>query len=346
MKELHYIDIANLCQELSMLLHAGISVADGLALLADGEEDPNRKALFVQLSDLADSGVPLSEVLQETGVFPAYMVGLVSMGERSGRLEESLTALWHYYESRDRLDRQVRSALLHPSVMLMLMLVVIVVLLTRVLPVFEDVYASLGGQLTGMAAGLLTLGMGLNKAMPVLCALLAVICVFLAAFSVSGQFRKILLTLWRQHRGDRGISHRLNEAHFAQAMAMGLGSGLPLEESLSLTEVLLQDVAEARDRCGKCRELLESGESLVDALRRSNVLPASACRLLALGIQGGTGDDAMEEIAHRLTEEADQAMEERVALVEPALVLGTSVLVGAILLSVMLPLMNIMTVIG
>ena len=76
------------------------------------------------------------------------------------------------------------------------------------------------------------------------------------------------------------------------------------------------------------------------------MLPAASCRLLMLGLRSGTGDRVMEEISRRLSDEADQALEHRVAQVEPTLVLVTSLLVGAILLSVMLPLMHIMTAIG
>ena len=78
----------------------------------------------------------------------------------------------------------------------------------------------------------------------------------------------------------------------------------------------------------------------------TGLLPAAACRLLTLGMRGGSGDEVMEEIARRLSDEAQLALESKVGKVEPALVLVTSVLVGAILLAVMLPLMNIMTTIG
>ena len=76
------------------------------------------------------------------------------------------------------------------------------------------------------------------------------------------------------------------------------------------------------------------------------MLPKASCRLVALGQRSGTGDTVMEEVARRLSEESEYALETRVGQVEPALVLVTSLLVGAILLSVMLPLMNIMTAIG
>ena len=100
------------------------------------------------------------------------MADLAEVGERSGRMEESLTALADYYDERCRMERRLRSALLYPAVILLLMLVVMVVLLTKVLPVFNDVYASLGGRLTGVAGGLLALGQALDAALPWLCGLL------------------------------------------------------------------------------------------------------------------------------------------------------------------------------
>ena len=75
-------------------------------------------------------------------------------------------------------------------------------------------------------------------------------------------------------------------------------------------------------------------------------MPAVACRMLALGQRSGAGDTAMEEVARRLDQESAEALERKVGQVEPALVLATSLLVGVILLSVMLPLLRIMTAIG
>jgi type IV pilus assembly protein PilC len=129
-------------------------------------------------------------------------------------------------------------------------------------------------------------------------------------------------------------------------MAMGLRSGLPLEQAIELSGQLQRDAPAAQARCRDCLDRIERGEDLAVALRQSEVLPATACRLLALGQRSGTGDAVMEEVARRLTQESELAVEARVSRVEPTLVLVTSLLVGAILLSVMLPLMNIMAAIG
>ncbi len=336
-------ELSSLTMELSMLLHAGIGVGDALSMLSgeDGYRD-----LLDGMARRADEGEPLSQCLREGGRIPAYVCGLVEVGEETGRTEEALAALSRYYERRARLDRQVRSALLYPAVMLVLMLLVIAVLLVRVLPIFDDVYASLGGRLTGVAGGLLALGRGLDAAMPALWAALALAVVFFGAFAGVESFRDRVLALWRRGRGDRGVSRRMNNARLAQAMAMGMASGLPLERSMELAASLMEDVPPARARCEDCRARLEGGASLSAAMGESGLLPAGACRLLEIGQRGGTADAAMDKIARDLSEDGEAALEELISRVEPSLVLVCSVLVGVILLSVMLPLMHIMSAIG
>jgi len=338
-------EIASLCLELSLLLHAGVGVGDALALLAE-ESDEQFKQMLEEMARQVDDGASLSQAFKDSGRLPVYVCGLIEVGERSGKTEEALTALSRYYEDRVRLERRMRSALLYPAVMLVLMLVVIAVLLVRVLPIFDDVYASLGGQLTGVAGGLLALGRGLDAAMPVLLVLLAAVAVLLAVFAGVDSFRDKVLSVWRGSLGDKGVSRQMNTARLAQAMAMGMGSGMPLEEALELAGGLMEDVPPAKARCMDCLKRMEQGESLNHAMKASDLLPAHQCRLLELGQRSGAGDTSMAKIAQTLTEESEAALEDKISWVEPALVLVCSVLVGLILLSVMLPLMHIMAAIG
>ena len=119
-----------------------------------------------------------------------------------------------------------------------------------------------------------------------------------------------------------------------------------MEEAMEKAAELLRDVPQAYERCQNCLEQLRLGGDLADVLRENGIFPAASCRLLALGLKGGKGDAAMEEISRRLAEEANQDLERKVGRIEPAMVLTTSLLVGVILLTVMLPLMNIISVIG
>lgn len=335
--------LASVTLELSMLLHAGVGVSDALDLLA---KEKDYASLLGDMARWADDGTSLAECFKRSGKFPSYVCGLVEVGERAGRTEEALLSLSRYYESRVRMDRRVRSALLYPAVMLVLMLVVIGVLLVKVLPIFDDVYASLGGQLTGVAGGLLVIGRWLDQAMPVIWAILAVLVVFFFAFAAIGGFRAKVLAFWRSRRGDKGLFRQMNTARLVQALSMGMSSGLGAEESLSLAAELLTDVPDAKERCLACLARLEQGENFGEAMNSSGLLSPSSVRFLELGQRSDAMDSAMEKLAEDLTEESEYAIEAMVGRIEPALVLVCSLLVGLILLSVMLPLMHIMSAIG
>lgn len=340
------MEIADLCQQLALLLRAGVRISDGLFLLTEEEKDPQIHTILSEAAAQVEEGSYLAEAFVKTGCFPVHVTGLLEVGEQVGRTEETLLALSRYYEERAHMNRQLKNALTYPAILLIMMLIVIAVLLSKVLPVFNDVYASLGGSLTGIAAGLLSLGNLINTLMPFLCLLFVLLLLGILLVVLIPSLRNRLLLFWQKHFGDKGISRKMNDARFAQALSMAFSSGLPLEEGVTLAGSLLKDCPGAVQRSEACRERLEAGEDLAAALRDSDMLPASACKMLVLAMRSGSGDSAMEEIARRLSDEAQEALETRISMIEPALVLITSVLVGAILLSVMLPLMNIMKAIG
>ena len=340
--ELSNLETADLCRELALLLHSGVTAGDGLYLMAEEEKDPQLHSLLSEMAAALDRGDYLHQAFQQTGCFPVSMTGLLRVGEEVGRTEETLNALAAYYENRDRMQRQIISSLTYPAILLLLMLIVIIVLLSQVLPVFNEIYVSLGGQLVGIAGGLLMLGQILDRSMPVLCGLLAVILAAAAGLYLHRGLRRKVAGYWRTHWGDRGISRKMNNARFAQALSLGFSSGMILEDAVELAAELLKDCPDAAKRCNHCRQQLLEGEELSAALGSNGLLTPSACRLLTLGMRSGSGDNIIEEIARRMQDEAQQALDTAVGKVEPALVLVTSGLVGVILLSVM----NIMTAIG
>ena len=108
---------------------------------------------------------------------------------------------------------------------------------------------------------------------------------------------------------------------------------------------VLADSPKASERAKNCVSLIGEGEDAISALQKADLLPISASNMLKLGLRAGVGDETAEKIAEKLSDEAYEALEEKISKIEPMLVLVTSVLVGVILLSVMLPLIDIMKVI-
>lgn len=331
------------CTALAHLIHAGIGLGDALLLLAEDEQEPNLRRVLKTMASRADAGAPLAEVIRQAACFPAYVCTLVEVGERVGKTEQTLTALAQYYEGRGRMDRRMRSALLYPAMLMVVLLAVAVILLVWVLPVFNDVYAQLGSSLTGVAGGLLALGGILRKGMPVLCLILAAITAVLAISPV----RNRLFALWNRIRGDRGVQRKILSARFVQALAMALTSGMTLQEAAMLASALARgETIDFGKRCEKCLSAVESGKTLSKALMDCGFIQAADRRLLDAGVRSGKGEEVLQKIADRLLEQSEEALERQVGYTEPILVAVACVLIGTVLLSVMLPLMQIMTAIG
>lgn len=344
--KLDHEQLAALCRALEHLCHAGISTGDALALLAEDETAAQEKELLQSMSRWADEGRSLAEIFRESECFPAYACQLMAVGERVGKSEDTLRALADHYRRRARLEQQLKSSLLYPSVLLAVLLAVLLVLLVWVLPVFDEVYARLGSRLSGLAGGLLALGGLLRKLMPLLGLALLAAAVFWLVMKLSPDARERCAAAWRRRSGDKGIARRVNTARFAQALSLGMTSGMNSREAVDLAGELAQGSEGFQRRCRACREKLEQGAGLSAALRESELLSKGQCRLLEAGLRSGRGEQVMEQIAQQALEDSEQELERIAERIEPTVVVILSVLVGAILLSVMLPLMHIMAAIG
>ena len=182
---LTYDDISTISSGLGMLLHSGTGTADALSMMAGDMEGTRLQPLLEHMAEEADEGLTLTQVFQGEECFPPHVTSLLSVGERTGHIEETLDSISAYYDSRSRMSRQIRDALIYPMILLVIMLVVIGVLLVYVLPIFNNVYQQLGGRLTGVAGVLLSMGQGISAVMPVLCVILVLVTAFVIAFAVS-----------------------------------------------------------------------------------------------------------------------------------------------------------------
>lgn len=335
--------VGSLCMALSRLIHAGIGAGDALTLLQEDEQDPRCRQLLEDMTKQVDGGASLAAAVRTAGCFPADVCALLTVGEQVGKTEETLVALARYYTQREQMNRQLRAALLYPAVLLGVLLAVMVILLVWVMPVFDDVYAQLGSGLTGMAGGLLVVGKMLGKLLPYICGVL----VLSAVLGIIPPVRKILLRCWRRHRGDKGVSRAINTARFMQALSMAMGSGMTAQGGVTLATALSEDQAPAfRTRCSACLAALDTGATLAQALRSADFLTPAQYRLLEAGSRSGSSEAVLDTISQELTEESQQRLYRAAGRIEPAMVAVACLLIGAVLLSVMLPLLHIMNAIG
>lgn len=341
MKKFSYDELGMMATALSHLLHAGVGTADAFYLLAEDESAAARKELLKAMAKQADDGLSMANCFQKAGVFPGYLCTLVAVGERVGKTEQTLARLGKYYADMARLKRQLRSALLYPAVLMIVLMAVLFVLLIWVLPVFDGVYARLGSGLTGAAGKLLVLGKVLQGALPwILGVFLLVLLLAVLPFS-----RKGIKALWNQMFGDTGVQKAVNNGRFVQALSLGITSGMTAKEAAEMASNMAFSPA-FQKRCRQCCSHLEEGTTLARALLQADLLLPAQSRLLEAGTRSGQGEKALSDIADRLLEHSEEKVAGMAEKAEPAVVILACILIGLILLSTMLPLMNIMNTIG
>ncbi len=338
-------ELAGLFGQLAMLVRAGVSSAEALEILRDDAQAQSEKALLEALLEPVSRGEPLSLALRETDAFPPYAVNMVEIGEQSGRLDEVLGSLSSYYEREDSLGSMLKSAITYPLMMLGMMLLVILVLSVKVLPIFSQVFTQLGAELPKLAQGAMHLGTALKTGCLLLVLLLAVLLVGTLLLRATEGGRRLLSHLVSMLPTTRRLSLTIASGRFVSALALMLQSAVDPDRSLQLASRLVTHPALA-SRVEDCRLRLGGGESFADAVKSAGIFSGAAARMVAVGFKTGSADAVMGRLASRYEEEIDSELSRLVGVVEPTLVIILSVAVGMILLSVMLPLMGIMSSIG
>ncbi len=326
------------CRELHQLVRTGIPLAEGLTMLREDETDPDTRSWLEALCRSTEEGLPLASALRETGAFPAYMTDMVSLAEETGRLEDVLLSLQRHYDRQLRMAADIRGAVAVPVTLFAVMVAVVILLVTQVLPVFDRVFAQLGVRMGAVATGMMNAGAVLAKAGTGIAAALVV--------ALVPALREKFAAGFRRSFGGRGILGQMAAARFASSMSMAVASGLSMEESVALSAKLCGGAKEIDEKTERCRKEIEEGGSPADALAGSGLFSGRDCRLLKLAEQTGSLPDTLEDLAQRQEEESLRRIDRTVGAIEPAIVVITSALAGVILLSVMLPLMGLLSTIG
>ena len=334
------------CRELHQLVRTGIPLAEGLTMLREDETDPDTRSWLEALCRSTEEGLPLASALRETGAFPAYMTDMVSLAEETGRLEDVLLSLQRHYDRQLRMAADIRGAVAVPVTLFAVMVAVVVLLVTQVLPVFDRVFAQLGVRMGAVATGMMNAGAVLAKAGTGLAVVLVILAAAALVVALVPSLREKFVTGFRWSFGGRGILGQMAAARFASSMSMAVASGLSMEESVALSAKLCGGAREIDEKTERCRKEIEEGGSPADALADSGLFSGRDCRLLKLAEQTGSLPDTLEDLAQRQEEESLRRIDRTVGAIEPAIVVITSALAGVILLSVMLPLMGLLSTIG
>ncbi|XCP85598.1 type II secretion system F family protein [Roseburia hominis] len=341
-KSLSHSEVASFCSQMAMILRAGISSLEGIAIMKEEATLPEDQKILTTIYDsLLETGL-LTDALEASGVFPAYFLQMCHIGEQTGQLDKVMTSLSAFYEREAGIAASMRSAVTYPMVMLTMMLIVISVLLSRVLPIFQQVFNQLGAEMSWASRRLMALGNVLNRYGIVFILVILVLAVLVLYLTRSQKGQAYLITVSDRLPFSRKFSDLTASCRFAGGMSLLLSSGFSPEESINMAGKL-SDGPRFQQKLKECLEKLESGEPLSDALIKSGIFTGIYGRMVLVAQKTGTLDEVMQDIAGRYEEELDGRLAGAMAVLEPTLVAILSVITGIILLSVMLPLLGILS---
>lgn len=344
-RPLSYLELSYFCGQMALILKAGISAIEGVEMMEDDFSSGKDLEIIDIILDNIHSTGQLSVGLAATGAFPDYMIHMVTIGEESGSLDTVMNSLSDYYEREENISSSIKSAVSYPLIMVFMMLVVVIVLITKVLPIFEQVFAQLGTNMSGFSQSLLNLGNILNRYSIILVVLLVIIALLFIFFSSTRKGKDLFKACLGKLRITKKLMQDLESARFASGMVLTLSSGMDTYEGLSLVHTLVES-AEMKSKVESCRDMLMEGDSFPEALEKANIFSSFYSQMVSVGFKSGSMDSAMQQIAERFEKETERKIYSLIAILEPTLVIILSIIVGMILLSVILPLMGIMTTIG
>lgn len=334
-------EVAAFCSQMAMILSAGISSLEGISLMLEETTNKEEKKLLSQIYDSLLSTGYMYDALKETGVYPEYMLQMVQIGETTGKLDEVMKSLSTHYDREASIAQSIKSAVTYPLIMIVMMVLIILVLITKVMPIFQQVFRQLGSEMTGFSKAVLNLGTTISRYSIVLIVIVAVLLAAFFYFAKTRRGRRQSQSLLGHFRWTRSYIESIAACRLASGLALTLSSGISPDECLNYASNLIS-YAGLKKKIEACTVSMEEGSEFAAALSANGVFSGMYSRMVTLGSRTGMLDDVMKDIADRYQEDMDRRLTAIIAALEPALVIVLSLIVGMILLSVMLPLMGIM----
>jgi general secretion pathway protein F len=340
-KTLGDAQILQFTQQVATLLAAGQPLDRALGILLDLPESADARKVIERIRESVRGGAPLSTALeQQHGLFSRLYVNLVRAGESGGGLDGALRRLADYLERSAGLRSRIVNALIYPAILIVLVLGSVVFLLTAVVPQFQELFESLDVELAWYTSAVMATSAGIRQGWPLIVAAL-----LLLGWWLNGRLRD---PAWRLRMDQRlldsrltgSLVARLDTARMARTVGTLVGNGVPLMTALNLGRNVLSNRVLANALDAAAAEV-KSGAGLGYALGRTKLYPRLAVQMIQVGEESGELDAMLLKVADTFDLETRNAIDRLLALLVPALTVLMTVVVGALILSVLLPIYDL-----
>jgi type IV pilus assembly protein PilC len=346
-KKISPMDIAIFTRQLATMMKAGVPLVQSFEIVAEGLDNPSMREIVLGIKGEVEGGNTFAGSLRK---YPKYFdelfCSLVSSGEQSGSLETMLDRVAIYKEKSELLKQKIKKAMKYPTAVIIVALVVTIILMLKVVPVFQDLFASFGAQLPAFTQMVVNMSKWMQSYW---WALIGIIVFTVGALreanARSEKFRDAVdkLVLKLPIFGD--LVYKAIIARFARTLATTFAAGVPLIDALESTAGATGNVLYRR-ACMQIRDDVSSGQQLQFAMRTTNRFPSMAIQMVAIGEESGALDAMLDKVATHFENEVDNAVDGLTSLMEPLIMAVLGVLVGGLVVAMYLPIFQMGSVVA
>ena len=334
-------DIVTMAENFAVMLQSGVTVPEALDTLVD-QSTGALKSVLVRVNATVCAGETLSEAIKnEKRVFDPVFVSSVRVGETSGTLAENLQHVARQLERDLEIRRHVQGAMLYPSIVIITTLSIGLALATFVLPQMADVFSSLGTELPLSTQVVIWLAEMFDLYGVIITPGFLLLLIGLFVLLRSRPMQPLVDTFTLKVPGVNTFLHDLNLARFSRSLGTMLKSGVPIQEALEITSVVLSNYL-YRESVKTMHEKIASGENFSKLVAEyPRLYPKIIQRMIAVGERSGGMSDTLEYMARHYEQKVEIRAKNLSTIVEPILLLVIGLAVAFLAIAIFTPIYSI-----
>ncbi|MBM4203415.1 MAG: type II secretion system F family protein [Gammaproteobacteria bacterium] len=340
-------DIALFTRQMATMMKAGVPLVQAFDIVADGLDKPKVAQLIRDIRQDVAAGNSFANAIRKHPIyFDDLFCNLVDAGEQSGALETMLERIATYKEKTESLKAKVKKAMTYPIAVLAVAFIVSGILLIKVVPQFEQVFAGFGAELPAFTQFVIGLSEFVQAWwLGILAGVAAVISGFMFAYKRSKPMRDTIDRIALKAPVAGNIIEKSVFARYARTLSTTFAAGVPLVDALNSVagstgnSVYMNAVLKVRDD-------VSTGQQLNFSMRSTGVFPNMIIQMVAIGEEAGALDDMLAKSASYYEEQVDNAVDNLTSLMEPMIMSVLGVLVGGLIIAMYLPIFQLGSVVG
>ncbi|WP_449117017.1 type II secretion system F family protein [Pseudomonas viridiflava] len=345
-KKIKPLDIAFFSRQMATMMKAGVPLLQSFDIISEGSENPNMRTLVDSLKQEVSAGNSFATALrQKPEYFDDLFCNLVDAGEQAGALESLLDRVATYKEKTEKLKAKIKKAMTYPAAVLVVAMIVSGILLIKVVPQFQSVFASFGADLPAFTLMVIWLSEVLQRWwLLVLTLLLGGAFMLKRTYKQSQKFRDGVDRFLLKIPIVGPLIFKSSVARYARTLATTFAAGVPLVEALDSVAGATGNVV-FRNAVQKVKQDVSTGMQLNFSMRSTGVFPSLAIQMTAIGEESGALDSMLDKVATYYEDEVDNMVDSLTSLMEPMIMAVLGVIVGGLVIAMYLPIFKLGSVV-